>query len=340
MHSTIAALVLASLSATTAAAELTEAEVWIADFDEAKALAEKEGKDMLVDFTGSDWCHWCIKLDEEVFEHDEFLSGVADQYVLVKLDYPNGEEAKAKVPSPERNAELAETYRIGGYPTVLLMNAAGVAYAQTGYQDGGPEAYVEHLGEIREKGRAELNEANELFEKFEAAEGDAKFEVLEKVIAKFEALDDGSFFVGHYAGMVRNALELDADNKKGLRLRAIKALLKKGEVDDDLYAAVREMDPKNEQGLWAMALVGKYGSLSSEEDVRSFVEDLIAFEEVADLSTHEAAIEIYANAAYWNANMLDNMEVAKSFAKKAKELAGTDERYNRMMGMLDEILEG
>ena len=43
---------------------------WYADFDKATAAAEKEGKDLLVDFTGSDWCGWCIRLDEEVFEHE------------------------------------------------------------------------------------------------------------------------------------------------------------------------------------------------------------------------------------------------------------------------------
>ena len=34
-------------------------------------------------------------------------------------------------------------------PTILLCDSAGVPYAATGYQPGGPEKYLEHLAELR-----------------------------------------------------------------------------------------------------------------------------------------------------------------------------------------------
>src|SRR6185295_16165266 len=118
-------------------AESGEEERFIADFDKAAALAKKEHKDLLVDFTGSDWCGWCIKLHKEVFDFDSFLDGAEESFVLVALDYPNGDEAKAKVPNPARNDELRKKYAIAGYPTVLLMTPDGEVFAKTGYAPGG-----------------------------------------------------------------------------------------------------------------------------------------------------------------------------------------------------------
>ena len=39
------------------------------DYKAALAKAKAENKDVLIDFSGSDWCRWCVKLDKEVFEH-------------------------------------------------------------------------------------------------------------------------------------------------------------------------------------------------------------------------------------------------------------------------------
>ena len=67
---------IAALTAITSPAFAAEVK-WYADFDEAQKVAVAEGKDLLVDFTGSDWCGWCIKLEEEVFDHAEWQEGVA-----------------------------------------------------------------------------------------------------------------------------------------------------------------------------------------------------------------------------------------------------------------------
>ena len=80
----LASLLLAlTVSLSTAAGE-----GWMTDFEAAKQKAAAENKDLLVDFTGSDWCGWCIKLVDEVFKHDAFKQGAADNFVLVELDFP------------------------------------------------------------------------------------------------------------------------------------------------------------------------------------------------------------------------------------------------------------
>lgn len=43
-------------------------EGWVSDFAAAKKEAAESKKDLLVDFTGSDWCGWCIKLVDEVVQ--------------------------------------------------------------------------------------------------------------------------------------------------------------------------------------------------------------------------------------------------------------------------------
>lgn len=121
---------------------------WYADYDEAVKVAEAEGKDLLVDFTGSDWCGWCIRLHNEVFQHETFWKAAQEDFVLVALDFPRSEEARAKVPNPGRNNELKTLHGIRGFPTVLLMTPEGDVYGRTGYQRGGAEPYVKHLHEL------------------------------------------------------------------------------------------------------------------------------------------------------------------------------------------------
>ncbi|MCA9002492.1 MAG: thioredoxin family protein, partial [Planctomycetes bacterium] len=159
----------------------TEGAVWMDDFDAAVKVAKEQNKHLLVDFTGSDWCGWCIKLHKEVFAHESWESAATQEYVLVALDFPQGEEAKAKVPNPERNRELAGKYGVGGYPTILLMTADGDVFGETGYQAGGPEAYLKHMAELKEKGLPALQEAIEMGKKFEAAEGEARVAVWNEV---------------------------------------------------------------------------------------------------------------------------------------------------------------
>ena len=123
-------------------------EGWSSDFAAAKKEAAESKKDLLIDFTGSDWCGWCIKLNKEVFSLEPFKAGVKDKFVLVELDYPN-DKSKLSAATLKQNEELAEKYPISGYPTILLTDSDGKPFATTGYQEGGPEAYVKHLDELR-----------------------------------------------------------------------------------------------------------------------------------------------------------------------------------------------
>ena len=115
-------------SASSKAGTLT---IWHDSFEDAQIAAAKTGKPILADFTGSNWCHWCVKLKEDVFEKNEFKEWARDNVILLELDYPRG------IPQPpeikEQNAELAKRYNIKGYPTVLLLSPEGEILGKLGH---------------------------------------------------------------------------------------------------------------------------------------------------------------------------------------------------------------
>ncbi len=131
---------------------------WYTDLDEAKAVAVKENKPLLVDFTGSDWCGYCIKLHAEVFDKPEF-EAFAKNYVLVELDFPSKKPQPAE--EKAKNKATQAKFAVSGFPTVLLIDAkSGEAYGrQSGYGPGtGPKAYLEKLSAFKNtaEGRAAL----------------------------------------------------------------------------------------------------------------------------------------------------------------------------------------
>ena len=116
---------------------------WETDFEVAKKRAKDENKEILADFTGSDWCGWCIKLKKEVFDQPEFQEYAKKHLVMLELDFPHGKKLPAK--EKEQNDKLSEEFKVEGFPTILLMNSKGKEVGRTGYQEGGPAKYVEHL---------------------------------------------------------------------------------------------------------------------------------------------------------------------------------------------------
>jgi len=130
-------------------------EGWLTDLEAAKKQAAAEHKDILIDFTGSDWCGWCIKLDQEVFSTPEFKA--QKEFVLVSLDFPRKKQLSEE--EKTRNEALRRQWGVQGFPTIILTNAAGEAYAQTGYQEGGPSKYLAHLAELRKQNTAEGKKA-------------------------------------------------------------------------------------------------------------------------------------------------------------------------------------
>lgn len=120
---------------------------WLTDIKQAKDRAKSDKKLILVDFTGSDWCGWCIKLDREVFSQAQFKEYADKNLVLLEVDFPRRKELTAA--QKTHNLELAEQYGIQGFPTIIVLNGDGKKVGELGYMPGGPSAFIAELDKLR-----------------------------------------------------------------------------------------------------------------------------------------------------------------------------------------------
>jgi protein disulfide-isomerase len=129
-----------------AAGSLRAAE-WTEDYAGALAKAKKEHKLVLLDFTGSDWCIWCKRIDADVFSTKKFQDYAAKGLVLVTLDFPRTHPQKDDIKA--RNGKLGEKFEIQGFPTLVIMDPSEkVVYRQDGYDEGGVDALLGHLPKV------------------------------------------------------------------------------------------------------------------------------------------------------------------------------------------------
>jgi thioredoxin-related protein len=120
---------------------------WQTDYKKAQEEAKAGKKLLLVDFTGSDWCGWCIKLNREVFSKPEFQAYANKNLVLLEIDFPR---MKAQADAiKKQNEQLATQYQIQGFPTVIVLNGEGRKVGELGYMEGGPSAFIAELEKLR-----------------------------------------------------------------------------------------------------------------------------------------------------------------------------------------------
>ncbi len=127
--------------------KVRSAAVWTTDYAEALRRAKDDGKLVMLDFTGSDWCGWCMRLDKEVFSTQEFKDYAAENLVLVKLDFPRNLTQSEAV--KQQNNELLRKFGVRGFPTIVMLDATGNQVSQLGYQPGGPGPFIDQLKQLQ-----------------------------------------------------------------------------------------------------------------------------------------------------------------------------------------------
>lgn len=120
---------------------------WLTDYKQAQQQAKTSNRLVLLDFTGSDWCGWCIRLRREVFSQPEFQEYAKKNLVLVEVDFPRAKEQAQDV--RVQNQNLAQQYNIEGFPTIIVLNGEGKKVGELGYMQGGPAAFISELERIR-----------------------------------------------------------------------------------------------------------------------------------------------------------------------------------------------
>lgn len=116
---------------------------WFSKLEDAQIEAKKSNKNIFVDFTGSDWCKWCIALDQEVYSHKEFSEYAKENLVMLKFDYPRDTPQPMEV--KQYNQEMLKKFGVQGFPTVFILTPDLKMIGRTGYLAGGPVNYINNL---------------------------------------------------------------------------------------------------------------------------------------------------------------------------------------------------
>jgi thioredoxin-related protein len=140
----IPVLLITLLSLSTFAQENTVK--WLTNYEEALAISKKENKPILMNFSGSDWCANCMRLEKVVFNSNVFKTFSEKNFVLLKLDFPAKRKNKLSPEMTKQNDGLAEKFnKTGAFPTVTILAVNGKLLGTTGYKKMSAEAYIIHL---------------------------------------------------------------------------------------------------------------------------------------------------------------------------------------------------
>ena len=325
--------------------------IWTVNMDFAKKIAKEKDLKLLILFTGSDWCHWCKLLNEEVFSKDAFQQEVVKMFVPVKLDFPS----TVKFPEEVRKSYEAEMkkYDVRGYPTVVLTDCEGNAFAVTGYQPGGEEAYLSSLKDYIQS-KEELDAKAAELKDGDAAAASELYNALEEYSTRFKDAPCIKEGLKKYYDICREknpeisrALEREETIKK--RLDEIGEQYKLGEGYDPSEATPEKADQaaadyqavidsfklegeQKQEVLLKIALV--YAMVQEDEKLQSFIDQAIEAAPESELAyrfrEQRSAQEID--------DLMDNVNQMVIDDKKDDALKAIDERLEGEEDMNNKIM--
>ena len=281
------------------------AEGWLVDFEKAKAQAAKEGKSLLMEFTGSDWCPPCKSLAKNVLTQDVFKNEVPKNFILLKLDNPR-DKSKQTPEEIEQYKTLSKKYGIQGVPTIFLADAKGRPYWQTvGYSGDPADKYVANLKDQLKT----LAKRDAAFAKASDASGTEKA----KHIAEGLSLVSSELALNTYSDEVAEIIKLDANNEAGLKAK-YEGLKNSVDFKADLENVMRSGgdDPKA---------------------VLAAIDKLIEEKKPTGEAKQEALF--YQGSIYFR----DDKDKAKATLLEAQKLAPESETGKRITGILDRFFK-
>ena len=126
---------------------------WNINLENAESKAKSEHKNILLVFSGSDWCAPCIKLDKNIWQTDIFKQTAIENWILVKADFPKSRKNALPKEIEQQNAILAEKYNPEGFfPLVVILDADGKVLGKTGFENISAEAYTSKLKSLTKSG--------------------------------------------------------------------------------------------------------------------------------------------------------------------------------------------
>jgi len=221
-------------------------EGWLVSFEKAKEQAAKEGKPILMEFTGSDWCPPCKALHKNVLVKDVFKKEMPKHFVLLKLDNPS-DKGKQTLEEIDQYKKLSKEYKITGVPSILLSDTEGkVFYRTSGYGGQAAKVWVDDMVAKTAIPNA-LEDAN-------GAKGLERAKLLDKALGLM-----GSTAAAQRKEDINEIITLDAKNKAGLKAK-YESILVSTEIKDSLQAIMR-----GNRGAKPEELIAKVDKLIKEK---------------------------------------------------------------------------
>lgn len=125
---------------------------WKYNFEEAKELAKQQDKNIILIFSGSDWCAPCIKLEKNIWESEVFQKESVEKWILVKANFPRKKVNQLSEEQSNHNRNLAEKYNIdGSFPLVVLLDNTGKVLGKMGFKNVPPEEYIKMIHALEKK---------------------------------------------------------------------------------------------------------------------------------------------------------------------------------------------
>lgn len=119
---------------------------WNYNFEEAKKLAAEQNKNIVIVFSGSDWCAPCIKLDKNIWQSDAFKKEAGDNWIIVKADFPRKKANTLSKEQTEHNRMLADKFnQEGSFPLVVILDKNGKLLGKMGFKNVSPEEYIKMI---------------------------------------------------------------------------------------------------------------------------------------------------------------------------------------------------
>lgn len=125
---------------------------WQTNFEEAKKIASEQDKNVIIVFSGSDWCAPCIKLDKNIWQSEAFKKESVKDWIIVKANFPRKKANELPKEQTEHNRKLAEKYNIeGSFPLVVVLDKNGKVLGKMGFKNVSPEEYIKMIHALEKK---------------------------------------------------------------------------------------------------------------------------------------------------------------------------------------------
>jgi len=126
---------------------------WQYDLEKALKLAKKKKKNLLIYFTGSDWCSPCKMLKKDFFETQKFTD-VSKNYISLYIDIPRNQDLLSEKQLLHNKKVVKRYNKKGVFPLLKIINSKGVILDEySGYAMNGDVRYHQELLEKNKQKR-------------------------------------------------------------------------------------------------------------------------------------------------------------------------------------------